>query len=125
MNQLVVIRQRTDQRMLLDEWQGLLFGRAPRDQDTSGLGPILAARQGDAAGVVDAGPGMPAGQRQQPLQHTHPLDAAVLDHPLGPSRSLAAEQANTAQKPDGATLDAGDLRTGDVLLLGAEPARLL
>src|SRR5579871_610318 len=63
---------------------------------------------------------MTMGQVQQPLQDAHALDAACLDHRLGPAQTVRTEPTHLTQQPGGAAFDATNLGAADVLRVCAE-----
>ena len=71
-----IIVQRPDDRMLVQERQRLLLGRLALQQLANRPQPLATVRKGDFAGFFQGFAGVLLGQREQPLQHARPFDAA-------------------------------------------------
>ena len=96
------------------------------DERSNGPKVICPVTGGDLTGPLDRRAGMAAGKAQEALEYSHPLDAAGLDHRLGPVGTFGPQPGgHPFQDPCGATLDRADLLRGDVLGWSAEPARLV
>src|SRR5437762_2234455 len=78
MDQLVIITQRTDQRMLAHEVELPLLhllAFLPLEQLAKRPQSIGPMRDGNGADAINRGAGMTLGQAQQPLQDAHSFDA--------------------------------------------------
>ena len=98
MDELAVLTQRTDHGMLAQKWQHLLLRRLTLDERSDGPEVKGSVREGDLAGLLDRRGGMAAGKAQEALEHSHSLDAAGLDHGLGPGGALRAQAIATLLK---------------------------
>src|SRR5438132_6419521 len=125
MNELAIVGQITDQRMLAHEVELLLLVGVTLEQSPQGAQVIAARGGGYFTGPFDGRARMAPGQAEQALQHAHPFNAAYGNDRLGPARAVRAQTAYLAQKPGGAALDAVDLLGRNMLPVGAEAPRLV
>ena len=122
---LAVITHWSNDRMLVQELEQFLFRCLARDECSDCPEAIGAVTDGDLAGILDRRGRMAFGEAQETQEYAHPLDAADLDHRLGPGGAVGAQPApHLAQEPRSATLDPADLLRSDELGWGAEAAWL-
>ena len=125
MDETAVLRQAPDDRVFLHELELILPGTPPLDQLADHAEPVGAVRLREFAGGLDLLVFMTIRQAQQPLKNAGAFDAAIVQHGFGPTLAVRTEQRRTAERPGDSTFDAADLLRGDVLVLRAEPSRLL
>src|SRR5690349_2735513 len=111
--------------MLVHEVEAGLLALLALEQGANGAQPVDAVAVRRAAGLVDAFAGEATGQAQQTVEHAHALDAADLDHGLGPACRLCAEASHLDQQPLGPMLDWTGFFQGNVLSVRAEAAWLM
>src|ERR1022692_3222936 len=75
----------------LDEWQQVLLGCLTLQERSDGPEVILAVTECDLAGLLDCRGWMATGKAQKAQKHSHALDAAGLDHRLGPTGALRSQ----------------------------------
>src|SRR5262245_65822070 len=124
MNELVVLDQAANDRVLVHEVEDLLLGRRVSLENLpDGPQPVRSVRESHRAGMIHIFPGMAVGELAQSLQNAYAFNAAGLEHRLGPAHRPGADAAQLAEQPGGAALTAADLLGGDVYALRAEAAR--
>ena len=97
MNELAIVGQVTDQRMLAHEVELLLLVGVTLEQSPQGAQVIAARGGGYFTGPFDGRARMAPGQAEQALQHAHPFNAAYGNDRLGPARAVRAQTAYLAQ----------------------------
>src|SRR5438132_10101370 len=125
MNELAIVGQVTDQRMLAHEVELLLLVGVTLEQSPQGAQVIAARGGGQFTGPLDGRARMAAGQAEQALQYAHSFNAAHGNDRLGPARAVRAQPAYLAQKPGGAAFDAVDLLRVNMLPVGTDAPRRL
>ncbi len=125
MDETAVLRQAPDDRVFLHELELILPRTAPLDQLTDHPKSIGAVRLREFAGLLDLLVLMAIRQAQSPLKDAGAFDTAIVQHGFGPALAVGTEQRGAAELPSDSTFDAADLLGGDVLVLRAEPSRLL
>lgn len=118
----LVFTQAPDDGVLIDKLELLLGRRLPLEQLAKDLQSEGAVAGGGLTRFLDAIRGVLLGQVQQAHQHPHTLDAALLEHLLGPLAGVGADPRGLAREPRRAQFHAGDLLVDDVLAVRAELA---
>ena len=80
--------------------------RNPVEELAEGAQAEGVVGQRDVTSPFDGGAGVAVGEVEQPLQHTHALDAARLKHGLGPAQAARTQPAYLTQEPGRAAFNA-------------------